>query len=105
MIRRPAELVDNEPRATQNLTPQTNDFAIKCDSDVRRPILMRVIFLSHGLAPLSRAAFAGHRFGVGCSRLLLHLSRCTLGTFASEAAGKLASITRVDLRVVLSPRN
>ena len=37
--------------------------------------------------------------------LLLRLGRCTLRIFATEATGKLASIIRVNVRVVLSPRN
>src|SRR5262249_47625943 len=47
----------------------------------------------------------GKWFGLRQRRLLFDLCCCTLRTFATEAAGKLASIVRVNLDVVLSPRN
>jgi len=47
----------------------------------------------------------GGWFGFRCSRPLFHLCCCTLGTFATEAAGKLAAIIRVNLGVVLSSGN
>jgi hypothetical protein len=47
----------------------------------------------------------GHWFGLGCSRLLLDLCRCTLRTFATKTARKPASVIRVNLCVLLSPRN
>src|SRR5262245_34281053 len=46
----------------------------------------------------------GNWFGLRC-RLLFHLRCGTLRTFTAKAAGKLASIIRVNVRVVLSPRN
>jgi hypothetical protein len=38
-------------------------------------------------------------------RLLFHLRRCTLRTFAAEAVRELAALIRVNLHVVLGPRN
>jgi hypothetical protein len=66
---------------------------------------MRALFLDYGLAPPGSALLLGESwFGLRCIRQLFHLSCCTLGTFATEAAGKLAAIIRLNLGVVLSPR-
>jgi hypothetical protein len=43
----------------------------------------------------------GNWLGLRCSWLLFYLYCCTLRTFATEAAGKLAAIIRVNLGVVL----
>jgi hypothetical protein len=47
----------------------------------------------------------GNWFGLRCSWLLFNLYCRTLRTFATEAVGKLATIIRVNLGVVLGPRN
>ena len=44
-------------------------------------------------------------FGLRRSQLLVHFGCCRLRRFATEAAGKLASVICVDVGVVLSPRN
>jgi hypothetical protein len=41
-------------------------------------------------------------FGLRRSKLLFHFGCCTLRTFTTEATGKLASVIRVDMGVVLS---
>jgi hypothetical protein len=46
-----------------------------------------------------------NRFGLRRSQLRFHFGCCALGTFATETAGKLASVICVDVGVVLSPRN
>jgi len=46
-----------------------------------------------------------NRFGFWRGQLLFHFGRCTLRTFATETAVKLASVICVDVGVMLSPRN
>jgi hypothetical protein len=45
------------------------------------------------------------RFGLQRSQILFHFGCCTWETFATETAGKLASVICLDAGVVLSPRN
>ncbi len=48
------------------------------------------------------SALLANRGGLRRSHLLFHFGRCTLRTFATETAGKLASVVCVDVGVVLS---
>lgn len=45
------------------------------------------------------------RFGLRRSQLLFHFGSCTLRTFATKTTGELASVIRVDVGIMLSPRN
>jgi hypothetical protein len=66
---------------------------------------MRVLFPDYGLAPLRGTALLARKlgswFGIGYIRLLFRLRGRPLGTVATEVAGKLASVIRVNLGVVL----
>jgi hypothetical protein len=68
--------------------------ANSCESDSE----IMTLFLFGGPSPS-----LANRFGVRRSRLLFHFGCCTLRTFATETAGKLASIICVDVGVMLSP--
>ena len=56
---------------------------------------------SKTMALLLFGGLQGNLFGLRCSWLLFYLYCCTLRTFATEAVGKLATIIRVNLGVVL----
>ena len=68
---------------------------------------MRVLFRDYDLAPLRRAVpprgLTDSVLGVASSCSTSVAVRC--GTFASETAGKLASVICADVGVVLSPGN
>jgi hypothetical protein len=71
-------------------------YRVSCDSHSET-----VTLLLFGGPPPS----LGNRFGLWRGQLLSHFGCCSLRTFATETAGKLASIICVDLGVVLRPRN